>query len=290
MNKKKVLIISDGKIGHLNQSIAFCKLKNLSYDILEIKKLNKTKKIFSYILDFFNIYINLFSISKIEKNIYKAVVSTGSWTYYSNKYFAQILNIKSIAIMIPRGFRYSDFDYILALEHDSSPEKKNIIKLPLNLSINTPKGLIKRSDKKSLGIVLGGNNTIFNMEVNEIKISLDNIFKKYPNYLKYVTTSRRTPLEIDKLLENYKFDYEVIYSKNSSINPIPDFIEICDELFISIDSTSMLSEAKANSNANLHIIYLQSEKKNTKFHRLAKNILNIKGRFDYMIYLNKVNI
>ena len=286
---EKVLILSDGKPGHLNQSIAFCELKNLSYDIFEIKNLNRLKKFLSYILDFLNFYPNLFNL-KIKNNSYKAVISTGSWTYYSNKYISKKLKIKSLAIMFPKGFRYSDFDYILALDHDNAPNEKNIISLPLNLSINKPKGFIKKSNKKSLGIILGGDNSIFKMEFNTIKIVMDKIFEEYPNHLKYITTSRRTPKEIDELLESYSFDYEVIFSKNSNINPIPDFIEICDELFISIDSTSMLSEAKANSNANLHIISLHSDKKNTKFHRLAKNIENIKGKFDYMSYLNKVSI
>ncbi len=286
---EKVLIISDGKAGHLNQSIAFCELKNISYDILEIKKSTKIKKILSYILDFFSIYINLFNL-KVEKKDYKALVSTGSLTYYTNKYFAKKLKTKSIAIMLPKGFRYGDFDYILALDHDNPPKNKNIISMPLNLSVNKAKGFIKKSEKKSIGIIIGGDNSIFKMDVKSIKEVLDKIYKDYPNHLKYITTSRRTPKEIDKLLGSYSFDYEVIFSKNSNINPIPDFIEVCDELFISIDSTSMLSEAKANSNGNINIIYLQSEKKNTKFHKLAKNIKNIKGRFDYMNYLNKVVI
>lgn len=286
---EKVLIISDGKAGHLNQSIAFCELKDIDFDIIEIKSFHKFKKILSYILDFFFIYLNLFNL-KVENKNYKAVISTGSWTYYTNKYFSKKFHIKSVAILLPKGFRYSDFDYILALEHDDAPKNKNIISMPLNLSINKPKGFLKKSDKKSLGLILGGDNSIFKMESSSIKKVLDDIYKNYPNHLKYITTSRRTPKEIEKLIEDYSFDYEVIFSKNSKINPIPDFIEICDELFITIDSTSMLSEAKANSNANINIIYLQSEKKNTKFHKLAQNIEDLEGQFDYFEYLNRVKI
>ena len=288
-NKKRILIISDGKAGHENQSIAFCKLKNLDYDILEIKGKSKFTKFFSYLLDFLHLYVDLYNL-KIENQNLDAVVSTGSSTYYANKYIAKKLGIKSIAIMLPRGFRYSDFDYILAQTHDNPPKLSNIVTLPLNLSINTPKGYLKKQDKKSVGIILGGNNSIFTMEISNIKIVLDNIYKTYPTHLKYITTSRRTPKEIDNLLENYQFDYEVIYSKNPDINPIPDFIEVCDELFITIDSTSMLSEAKANSNANIHIIELESKKKNTKFHKLANIVRNLEGKFDYRVYLDKVKI
>ena len=284
----KILIISDGKAGHLNQSIAFAKLKNIAYDIIEIKP-NKFLKILSYIFDFLRLHVNLYGLH--VKTSYKAVISTGSSTYYANKYLAKKLNIKSIAIMLPKGFRYSDFDYILALNHDNPPQCENIIQIPLNLSTNEPKGYIKANNiQKSIGIIIGGNNSIFIMEKEDIKDILDKVFANFPNHLKYLTTSRRTPKEIDALLKNYTFDYELIYSKNSSINPIADFIDVCDELFITIDSTSMLSEARANSDAKIHIIKLESNKENTKFHKLAQNIEKMKEKFDYMPYLNKVKI
>jgi hypothetical protein len=280
----KVLIISDGKAGHENQSIAFAKLKKLDYDIVQVH--NKLKFL-TYILDFFHIYINLFPLH-VEKKTYAAVVSTGSSTYYANKYLSKELGVKSIAIMLPHGFRYSDFDYILASNHDAPPQETNIISMPLNLSLSEPKGFVKKTEQKALGIIIGGSNSVFTMESSEIKKSLDEIFKQYPEYLKYITTSRRTPKEVDKLLEKYTFDYEVIYSKNSDVNPIADFIATCDELFITIDSTSMLSEARANSDAKLHIIDLKAKKSNTKFHTLTETIKNMKTRFDYQPYLDKV--
>lgn len=287
---EKVLILSDLKAGHLNQSLAFCELKNLKYDIIELENISRFKKTLSYILDFFSIYINLFNLDTKLTNKYKAVISTGSLTYYANKYISKKYKIKSLAIMLPKGFRYSDFDYILASTHDIKESSNNIISMPLNLSINKPKNLLQRKEEKSLAIILGGDNSVFKMSKETIKELLDDVFTKFPKHLKYITTSRRTSKEIDDLLLDYKFDYEVIFSKNSKINPIPDFIEVCDELFISIDSTSMLSEARANSNANLHIIKLDSLKENTKFHVLAKNIEDMKERFDYMPYLEKVKI
>lgn len=281
-----ILIISDGKAGHFNQSIAFAKLKNEDYKIIEIKN---NYKFLTYILDFFGIFINLYSIN-IKNENYKAVVSTGSSTYYTNKYLAKTLQIKSIAIMLPKGFKYSDFDFILANSHDNPPKAKNIIELPINLSTSEPKGFLQKQDKKSLGIIIGGNNKVFEMNKQSIKKELDSIFEKFSEYLKYITTSRRTPKEIDDLIKNYSFEYEVIYSKNPDTNPIPDFLNICDELFITIDSTSMLSEAKANSNANLHIIDLYSKKINTKYHKLADNILLIKDKFNYTPYLEKITL
>ncbi len=282
----KILIISDGKIGHLNQSIAFAKLKGLEFDIIEIEN---NIKFMTYILDFFSIYLNLFSLHVEDKN-YQAVVSTGSSTYYANRYLAKKMNIKSIAIMMPRGFRLKGFDYILALKHDNPNPGKNIITLPIALSVSEPKGYITENQKPSLGIIIGGNNSVFEMETKHIEKILGEIFKKYPDHLKYITTSRRTPKAVEELIKKYKFDYELIYSENSSINPIPDFLKVAQELFITIDSASMLSEARACSDAKIHIIELKSDKKNTKFHRLAQTIKNIKGRFDYTPYLQKIEL
>jgi mitochondrial fission protein ELM1 len=278
---KRILIISDGKPGHLNQSIAFCNIKNISYDILEVKFKLRIFKLFTYVLDKFERYSDeLFKEYKqYNFEFYDAVISTGSGTYYFNKFISKKYNIKSIALMLPKSYSYDGFDFIVAQDHDNPPKLDNIISIPLNLSFTKSKNIIK-SDEKAIGIILGGDNSIFTMDVENIKNILNMIFKTYDNHLKYITTSRRTSADIEDLLSQYDFDYKLIYSDTPSINPIPDFIKKCDELFISIDSTSMLSEAKANTDAIINIIELRSKKEDTKFHRLAEKVNNMKEKID----------
>lgn len=285
-NCLKILIISDGKAGHFNQSIAFAKLKALDYDVLEIKN---TKKFLTYILDFLGIYLDLFSL-KAPSNSYKAIVSTGSETYYANKYMAQKLQTKSIALMLPKGFRYDNFDFIFAQSHDSPPQKSNIIELPINLSYCESKGYVQKEDKKTLGVILGGPNKVFSMELDDIQKKLDYLFAQFSGYRKLITTSRRTPIDIENLLKHYKFDYSLVYSQEPQINPTSDFFATCDDLFISIDSTSMLSEAKANSDAKIHIWNLPSKKEDTKYHKLANTISKLEGKLDFTPYLQKVQL
>lgn len=290
----KLLIISDGKAGHLNQSIAFAKLMGYEYDILEVSYKKRWYKTLSYIFAKLNIFT--FALYDFDKSIlnhmtpYEYVVASGSTTYYfvqsiTNKYF-----IKSVTTMLPKGYNYSKFDYIIAQEHDEVPNRKNIIKIPVNLSVNEPKGYIKKDNNKSIGIILGGDNKVFFMDEDDIKKILDEIFEKYKDYKKYITTSRRTPKEIEDLIQQYEFDYKLIYSQEPSINPIPDFIDVCDELFISIDSTSMLSEARANSNAKINIIDLKSNTKDTKYHKIANIIKNIDHKIDFQPYLDIIKL
>ncbi|WP_297941948.1 ELM1/GtrOC1 family putative glycosyltransferase [uncultured Campylobacter sp.] len=57
---RKALILSDGRKGHENQSIAFCELKGLEFCICKIAYANKLLKLCSYALDFFGLYFKIF--------------------------------------------------------------------------------------------------------------------------------------------------------------------------------------------------------------------------------------
>jgi glycosyltransferase involved in cell wall biosynthesis len=97
---KRILIISDGKPGHLNQSIAFCKIKNIDYDIKEVKFKSKFHKSLSYIFDkigFFTETLFQNDLEVINLELYDGIISTGSGTYYFNKLLAKKYDKKSIA-------------------------------------------------------------------------------------------------------------------------------------------------------------------------------------------------
>lgn len=57
---RRVLILSDGRKGHENQSIAFCELRGLEFCLCKIAYANKLLKLFSYALDFFGLYFKIF--------------------------------------------------------------------------------------------------------------------------------------------------------------------------------------------------------------------------------------
>ena len=290
---KRILIISDGKAGHLNQSIAFCKIKDVSYDILEVKFKSKFHKALSYIFDRFDFFSDkLFEEHKsYYPDFYDAIVSTGSGTYYFNKLIGTKYNKKSIALMLPKSYKYTNFYYIIAQEHDHPVLLDNLLAIPLNISFPKVKGFIKKiEDKKALAIIIGGDNDVFTMNYEIIKKTLDEIFEKYPESLKYITTSRRTSFDIEALIDEYDFDYKLIYSREPTINPIGDFIAVCDEFFITIDSTSMLSEVRANTDAKINIIELESKKENTKYHKLARIIDEMDEKINFVKLLKKVKI
>ena len=295
---KRALILSDDRMGHLNQSLAFVKYLDLSYDVVSVNLKYKWSKVLSYIFDKIGIYTDKLFNAKIDKN-YDLVVGTGSSTSYATKVLSKKMNAKSVMMMLPRGYRY-DFDIIFAQSHDNPPKQENIIEIPANFSYVKPKGIYK-AQTKSIGIVIGGDNKLFTMTKEKLQAQLDTIVEKYKNYEIAITTSPRTSEEIEQLIASYGFDYEVLFSKDP-INPIPDFLEQCAIVFITGDSTSMISEAVSYGNANIVVLPLISNGDN-KFTRLISSMekegyLHIfdgtiqqkNKKIDFSSYIQKVSL
>lgn len=294
----KVLILSDGRMGHLNQSLALVKYLNVSYDVVPVKFKYKWYKALSYILDKIGLTTEkLFDVQIDER--YDMVVGTGSATAYATKVLAKKMHARSVAMMLPRGYRY-DLDIIFAQSHDNPPKQENIIEIPANFSYVEPKGLYQ-AKKQSVGIVIGGDNTLFTMPKEILQKQLDFIKDYYAGYEIAVTTSPRTSKEIEELIASYAFDYEVIFSKHP-INPIPDLLEQCETVFITGDSTSMISEAVSYGKSNVVVLPLESEKENkfTRFiDRLEKEgylhifdgtIKHKNKKIDFKTYLKEVSL
>ncbi|RLA69140.1 MAG: hypothetical protein DRG09_06490 [Epsilonproteobacteria bacterium] len=263
----RILILSDDRMGHLNQSLAFVKYLDLPYDVKSVKFTCKWCKPLTYLLDAVGIKTDkLFSV-KIDRK-YEMVVGTGSTTAYATKVLAKLLGAKSVAMMLPRGYKY-DFDVIFAQSHDNPPKQGNIIEVPANFSYVEPKGIYE-AKKESIGIVIGGDNKLFTMSKKMIKSQLDTIVNTYTEHEIAITTSPRTSKEIEEIIEAYAFDYEVIFSKNP-INPIPDFLTLCETVFITGDSTSMISEAISYGQSNVVVLPLESQEKN-KFTRFVEGL------------------
>lgn len=262
----RILILSDGRAGHLNQSIALAKYLGLPYDVVEVLPKYRWSKVLSYLLDRLGIRTKLLFEAALHNKEYNLVVGTGSWTYYMVKVLGKKLNARSVTMMLPRGYRY-DFDMIFAQSHDNPPRQDNIIKIPANFSYIEPQGLYIPK-KHAIGIVIGGDNKIFTMSKEKLQAQLDFIVKYYEGYEIAVTTSPRTSQAVERLIQSYHFEYEVIFSKNA-INPIPDFLEQCETVFITGDSTSMISEAIAYGVSRVIVLPLESKEDN-KFECFVK--------------------
>lgn len=253
MKSKRLLILSDGKPGHVNQSIAFARHLRCGFDLCQVAFKNRSLKVLSCLFDRFSYYSESLIATDFEPGEYSAVVSAGSETYYANRMLAKRLGAKAIAIMLPQGYRY-DFDLIVAQAHDNPPNHGNIINLPINLSYVEPKGLvIPESRARYIALIIGGSSGYIALDPIVLKQQIDKIIGVFPEHRIWMTTSRRTPVEIERLLCEYNFERAVYYSQEP-INPIPDFLQHSEYVFLTADSTSMISEAVSYGTARVEIL------------------------------------
>lgn len=276
---KKLLIVTDGKPGHENQSKALCEALGYRYDLVGVSYGSRFKKALSYAADRAGILTTaLFESGKLEGD-YAAVVCTGSTAFYPGKVIASQGGIPVCAILFPGGYRLN-FDCILAPAFDNPPGHPNIIPLPVNLTATndefymrgTEAFLERHSPKKAAAaVIVGGPNPFAGMNVEEMKGDLDGIFSATEGCERWVTTSRRTPPEVEALIDSYEFDYKLIFSREK-FNPIPAFVSLCDRLFVTADSTGMISEAVTHGKAQVEIL-MNLNNPHSKFARFVEGLV-----------------
>ena len=263
----KVLILTDGKAGHENQSKAFARALGCEFDLAEIRFKSKFHKALSYLLDRAGVRSLRLLSTAVDSNRLQpkpmAVIGTGSGTFYAAKAMAKKLGVKCGVVLYPRGYDIASFDCVLAPAFDRPKAAANVIEIPANLVANDEafyeKGVAAFCEKRgkdfrretgdAVAVIVGGPNKCSTMTPEWMKQQLDFIFHSsvqpstsnlQPEY--WVTTSRRTPPEVEAVVDSYPWDYKLLYSKDH-FNPIPAFVKLAKKLYVTAESTGMLSES-----------------------------------------------
>lgn len=277
----KVLILTDGKAGHENQSRAFARALGMDFDIVEVHFRSKFAKAKSYLFDRLGmVSLGLLDFEGLKPSQYRAVIGTGSGTFYAAKSLAKKMGVKCGVVLYPRGYRLSSFDCILAPSFDNPAKLANVVEIPANLVANDAafyeKGVASFKERYSgatdnlVGVIVGGPNKCSSMTVEWTKSRLDEIFAANKGAQLCVTTSRRTPPDVEALVDSYPWTYKLIYSKDH-FNPIPAFVQLAKKLYVTAESTGMLSEACTFGTAE--VVALDNLKPGPhKFRRFVENL------------------
>jgi len=294
--KKTAYLLTDGKPGHENQSVALCRHLELDYEIVTVSYPWKPAKALSYLLDRLGLYTErIFQMTPdvksqkskvkseapvdLQPSTFDLVVSAGSTSFYPNKVLARKLGIPNIAILNPRGYRLN-FTKVLCPAYDHPPKKDNIIELPLNLCAADPSFFVSKAEEfktkytpaaPAAGFIIGGPNAISAIDAVALKQQLEQAFALTKGCERWVTTSRRTPADVEALIESLPFDYRLINSRDP-YNPVPAFIQLCDRLFVTSDSASMVSECASFGSASVEILMNRQLKTPNKFEELIQGL------------------
>ncbi len=264
----RVLVLTDGKAGHENQSKAFARALGCDFDLLPVRFRFAGAKALSYLLDRFGVRTTrLLSFARpladLHAASYRAVLGTGSGTFYAVKALARKLGLPSGVVLYPRGYALKSFTCILAPQFDNPPAAANIVPVPANVVVTDDarqaaavasfKARFDGNFRNPVAVVIGGPNKCSTMTARWMARELDALFAETPGRPHWVTTSRRTPAEIEALLARYPWDYALYYSKDR-YNPIPAFVSLAKTLYVTAESTGMISEACSTGAAEVRVL------------------------------------
>ena len=297
--ERKVLILTDGKAGHENQSKAFARALGCDFDLVEIHFKSAFHKALSYLFDHLGIHtLSLFAHEprttnhepRTTNHAYAAVLGTGSGTFYAAKSLARKMGVKCGVVLYPRSYRIATFDCVLAPTFDRPHSAPNVITIPVNLVASDEafyvagteafRARYTPSEKPAVAVILGGPNKCSTMSADWMRTQLDQIFATYKpaplptnhdpqntnhdpqntnheprttNHEIWVTTSRRTPPEVEAVVDSFPFDYKLLYSKDH-FNPIPAFVKLARTLYVTAESTGMISESCTFGTAEVRVL------------------------------------
>ena len=281
---QKAIVLTDGKAGHENQSKAFARALGLDFELVPVKFKSPLHKALSYLLDRLGVRTvgllqGLDGLSTQPPN-HPTVIGTGSGTFYAAKALARRIGAKCGVVLYPRGYALSSFDCILAPSFDNPAERPNVVEIPANLVANDAefyeKGVASFAARHAgptdnlVGVIVGGPNKCSSMSADWMKARLDEIFAANRGAQMCVTTSRRTPADVEAVVDSYPWDYKLIYSKDH-FNPIPAFVKLAKRLYVTAESTGMLSEACTFGSAE--VVALDNLNQGPhKFRRFVENL------------------
>jgi len=285
--EREILILSDGRPGHLRQSESVAKLINRQLgsrglkSILFICEAKFRSNLARFILNWMAIFSGKYQCQGylhhvLEKESWQSlislkpdiIISAGDKLSAINYMLAKENQARSIVLMRPANLSLKKFDLAIILRHDC-PEgrglvpKKNIVVTEGALNLIDADYLRERSERLQqsgllkgpllnlcIGVLIGGNSKRFSINRQAI-IELTGQIKQSAEELNadiLVSTSRRTPPEVEQTIKNEFADYLrckllIIANENNHPDAVGGILGLSRIVISSPESISMISEA-----------------------------------------------
>ncbi|MCK8827534.1 mitochondrial fission ELM1 family protein [Natroniella acetigena] len=294
---KKVVVLSDGKPGHLNQSLGIAEqLESTEIEVIEVEYKAKLTDLLVRLGGVINNLLK-FNVKMAEQILklalteqtYKEIItleadliiSAGSSVAVLNLMLSKVKQAKAIVCMTPSLVGTRPFDLAIVPKHDQPPKRKNIIQTygaPNRITSDFIKQEVRSWNElekvnltglKSplIGLMVGGTNSYFDITVKTISLLLDQImdFITTEDGEIIVTTSRRTPKAVERVLKERLANHDkcrlLIIADEWDINPVPMMLGVSDLVVVTEDSVSMVSES-VSGNSRVLVTGLDKKKKN----------------------------
>ncbi len=281
--KSSCIIISDGRKGTENQSIALAKLLGISFKIVTMEP-NVIIKNFPSISEYLSFYFRD-KVKFLESFKYKIIITAGKklsgYSILIKKLYGD--KIVNIHIQNPK-LKKNNIDILVLPLHDKKRGPNIFHTLGAlsffnnqDIKLNSKKikeKFIKFKPPITL-LLIGGDNKRYSLNysdycrlLNRIKFAVKNLSGSL-----IISTSRRTPKKVEDIISKYfassELDFYLFNDKDRQL--YPGILDITKFVVITSDSINMVSEVSTTDNF-VYIYYFKEEKnKFLEFHRCFEN-------------------
>ena len=276
--KRSILILHDGKTGHLRQSQAVAKVvQGLGFDaevtIIEVKFYNKfIHHLLKICLAMFarsgawlpilRIILDRESFEKIINGFFDVVITTGSSLAAVNLIISGENKAKAIHVTRPGFVSVKRFDLVIMPKHDNPPDYKNVVATDGALNLINHEYLMEEAAKlitkdvslnsniPKIGLLLGGNTKEYRLTPLMARRVISRVKRVsvQMNTEILVTTSRRTPGDVVEVLKEELTGFKnckllIIANENNIPEAVGAILGLSTIVIVSSESISMVSEA-----------------------------------------------
>jgi uncharacterized protein len=248
----QLLLLSDGKPGHRNQSLglaeALARHTSAQHRIIELQEFPRGKKI-----------LHALRIAKQHPRP-DWIIATGHGTHLCALALSRTLGSRSIILMKP-SLPSSWFDACLIPTHDlkNHPAPSHIIP-----TIGALNRIQASTEKENIGLILiGGESKDYGFDADTLRDSISQILSQ-PGLHWHITDSRRTPASFLPSLENLPATPHP--HQSCTADWLPAMLARSQSVWVTCDSVSMIYEA-LSSGARVGILPMPPRKESSKIAR-----------------------
>ena len=277
--QRTVLILNDGKPGHLNQAWAVAEMfkealgarlkargmkekaiikiitvnvkfkTRFARTLLELASVFAGKRCQGH-LGFLEFCLKKDTVDAFKNSYADIIISCGASSVATNIFLKYENNARNIVMMKPGPGRRKKFDLVILPRHDAPKKlKSNIL-----VTETAPNRIKAISDKQAMGnnigLFIGGDAKNFKLKKGSVEQVTGDVLKIAEEMDRgiFVTTSRRTSAEIDSFLKNrlnscQRCKLLVIANEKNPEGTISKILGASEVVIVSPESISMISEA-----------------------------------------------
>lgn len=300
---QKVIILSDGKKGHLNQSKAVSEIviqglqqekkaaEEIQTEVIDIRFRSRFRRaIVSLLLTGLpNSIVWRWRVVQwgLEESSFHAVasargdivISAGSSLSAVNAWLSKAWHARNVHLMKPNMVSWRLFNRVILPQHDWNKNQsppKNVILTKITPSLNQETGdRSHETGEKRVGILLGGDNDEYQMRPEWVKQLLQKISASSMRFL--VTTSRRTSKQTEdvvvELLKGHSMCDLLEIANRSQQNGVAEkILRDSSVILVTGESLSMVSEAVSSGKPVVVVFPSAKSRGVTKHFRMVREL------------------